>query len=337
MNQGPFQRAQRAFVKQILVLFVIILVSIPKVYGDDDDWIDGITYRYKSQATTIDIDYNRPFHNDEDDSLSIVGNSGGVTDLPEHLQGDPIESAAFPVTLEFKEKLMTSWSFRSAYLDWTFNEKYEDLLPNSSSGELINASETSDSLVQYLRQPAKTRKILTDNFFNSSDKEFTDANPNWALSADVKYSTIMIGYFIGVFYPAYNGTHRWFKLGLGIGVFAAQLQIDYNLCSAYILTSSKDADGRASDKKQARCADKKNIDRLNTNGVGSAQISSLTLWERKTNDSIWRLISFEQGTTNLNLDKNSEKGAFGLEKHDSYFVPSLRLQSLTVVSYTSLF
>ena len=337
MTKGPIQPTQRVFVKQSIVLFTFILALVPNVNADDDDWIDGITYRYKSQGTTIDINYNRPFHNDEDESLSIVGNSGGVTDLPEHLQGDPIESAAFPVTLEFKEKLMTSWSFRSAYLDWTFNENYENLIPNSSSAEIINASDTSDSLVQYLRQPAKTRKILTDNFFNSSDKEFTDANPNWALSADVKYSTIMIGYFVGVFYPAYNGTHRWFKLGLGIGVFAAQLQIDYNLCSAYILTSSKDDDGEVSDKKQARCADKKNIDRLNTNGVGYAQIGSITLWERKTNDSIWRLMGFEQGATNLSLDENSEKGAFGLENHDSYFVPSLKLQSLTVVSYTSLF
>ena len=48
-------------------------------------------------------------------------------------------------------------------------------------------------------------------------------------------------------------------------------------------------------------------------------------------------MGFEQGTTNLSLNENSEKGAFGLENHDSYFVPSLKLQSLTVVSYTSLF
>ena len=56
----------RSFVKNVLVLFAIILAIIPPVYADDD-WIDGITYRYKSQPTTIDINYNRPFHNDEDE------------------------------------------------------------------------------------------------------------------------------------------------------------------------------------------------------------------------------------------------------------------------------
>ena len=31
--------------KQLLVLFVIILTSIPEVYAEDDKWIDGIKFR----------------------------------------------------------------------------------------------------------------------------------------------------------------------------------------------------------------------------------------------------------------------------------------------------
>ena len=35
----------RNFVKQILVLFATVLILIPEVYADDDNWIDGITFR----------------------------------------------------------------------------------------------------------------------------------------------------------------------------------------------------------------------------------------------------------------------------------------------------
>ena len=31
----------RTFVKQILVLFATVLILIPEVYADDDNWIDG--------------------------------------------------------------------------------------------------------------------------------------------------------------------------------------------------------------------------------------------------------------------------------------------------------
>ncbi len=69
---------------------------------------------------------------------------------------------------------------------------------------------------------------MEDSFFNSKDKEFISANSNWTLSADLKYSTLIIGYAWGVFIPAYAGTHRWLKTAVGIGAFAAQMKIDYN-------------------------------------------------------------------------------------------------------------
>ena len=46
MIKGPLQPTQRAFVKQVLGLFAIILVLVPVVYAEDDKWIDGIMYRW---------------------------------------------------------------------------------------------------------------------------------------------------------------------------------------------------------------------------------------------------------------------------------------------------
>ena len=47
MTHSPFQPTQRAFVKHVLVLFVIILALIPVVKAEEKSWyeIDGIRFR----------------------------------------------------------------------------------------------------------------------------------------------------------------------------------------------------------------------------------------------------------------------------------------------------
>ena len=50
----------------------------------------------------------------------------------------------------------------------------------------------------YLRQLSSVRTALYNDFFNTSDKAFADANSNWALSADMTSSRIFGSLVIGV-------------------------------------------------------------------------------------------------------------------------------------------
>jgi len=136
----------------------------------------------------------------------------------------------------------------------------------------------------------------------------------------------MIGYSWGIFYPAYNDTHRWMKIGIGIGAFIAKMEIDYNLCSRYEIEVSEGS---------GECVGKHKIDQLETQVVGSALNVNITFWERKTKDSIWRIGSADLGYTTLSKDR--EKSAFSLEKHDKYLIPNIELSSSTIISYTSRF
>ena len=304
MTKGSIQPTQRAFVKQLIVLFTIILALVPKVYADDDDWIDGITIRYKQNFTSVVFKYKDP-NGDKEYTIMSTG---------------PKVQSAVPITIEFKESLITSWLFRSAYIDWAFNVEFDDLIPR---GESINVSDTH----KYIKPGVVRRSLLIDSFFNSSDKEFTDANSNWALSADVKFSTLMIGYMFGFFYPANNG-HRWFKLAYGVGIFANHIKAAYNLCSEYRIRYSS---------PQGECINKYNIDTLDANQVGYTYFASGYLWERKSKESIWRFFGLEFSVPSLNLDENSEKSAFGLKNHDTYFIPNLSIQYIDFFSYTYRF
>ena len=287
---------------------------ISEVFAEDDKWIDGITYRIKGTITNVDFFYK---------SKQFIGSSSGDIERPKHL-GKPLPS--FPIGIELKENLMNAWAFRQAYIDWTFNDVRNNLYPNAN----VSVVDVSQSK-KYLRHNETIRTELQNSFFNSSDKEFTNANPNWTLSADLKYSALMLGYYWGIFYPAYNGTHRWFKLGYGLGIFASKMKVDYNLCSRYEYTT-KTHEIR-NPYKTGECVGKHKIDQLEVQGVGPAILLTFTIWERKTKDSIWRFFNVETGKTNISEDQES---AFALKKHDTYFVPKLELMA-TTFSYTSRF
>ena len=55
MVYGLFQSTQRAFVKHVLVLFVIILTLIPVVKAEEKSWyeIDGIKFTWDSKWAHI--------------------------------------------------------------------------------------------------------------------------------------------------------------------------------------------------------------------------------------------------------------------------------------------
>ena len=168
--------------KQVFLLFTVILGLIPSVYADDE-WIDGITFRLGESSIDLDIDYNS-----EGTTYDMVGTIGG-DNRPRHLMGG---SATFPIVIEFKENLMNSWAYGQFFIDWTINSEKKDLYPNSererSDTETVRVSTTK----KYLRQSETVRTALQNSFFNSSEKDFTSANSNWALSADVNINALML-------------------------------------------------------------------------------------------------------------------------------------------------
>ena len=101
MVYGLFQPTQNDFVKQLLVLFVIILASIPKVYADDDDWIDGITFRLTINESKVDFRYRST---EGGKKRQVVGSSGGKYQ-PAHLSRT---TYGFPIAIELKENLSTN-------------------------------------------------------------------------------------------------------------------------------------------------------------------------------------------------------------------------------------
>jgi hypothetical protein len=93
------------------------------------------------------------------------------------------------------------------------------------------------------------------------------------------------------------------------------MKIDYNLCSIYELTTNYDDDGNADTYRSGKCVDKHEIDKLETEGVGAALIVNISFWERKIQDSIWRIGTADIGMTLLNFGIKEEKKAFRIGKH----------------------
>ena len=104
MTHSPFQPTQRAFVKHILVLFVIILTLIPVVKAEDDKWIDGIRFRHASIYNTIDF-----MLESDEEPLMRVEQPGY-----RHLKSQQ----SLPIAIVLPETLMNSWSFRGGVFEW---------------------------------------------------------------------------------------------------------------------------------------------------------------------------------------------------------------------------
>ena len=102
MTHSPFQPTQRAFVKQLLVLSMIILASIPKVYADDDDWIDGITFKLTINESKVEFRYRST---EGSKKRQVLGSSAGKYE-PTHLSRTTYD---FPIAIKLKENLMNSW------------------------------------------------------------------------------------------------------------------------------------------------------------------------------------------------------------------------------------
>jgi hypothetical protein len=299
--------------KHILVLLSIILALFPEVYAEDDKWVDGIRFRSgKDQhKTNFKIDAENY-------------NENGITEtnfLFSHIS--PKEM--LPVAIELPETLMNSWSYRGAVIAYSGFEEYKDLPPYGIEDEDLSEDKN-------FRQTPEVRGLLYNGFFDASDKVFADANPNWALSMDVKSNRIFFGYYWGVFIPAFE-YHRFFKFGLGPGIFYSDFSYKVNLCSEYRFTYIQDPEKRDTfNKGKGECVGKTQIDSAAGQVVGLSITANNVFWERYTKDSIWRI-----GNFSLSIQSKFHKSNVKLTNHDKNLQAAMDSTSIELVSYTYRF
>ena len=320
MVYGLFQPNQKNFVKHVLVLFAIILTLIPVVKAEDKSWyeIDGIRVRYAINRNTQLI-YMPWKIESQITPFGISPNIGLIA-------GKAEPKNLFPLALELPETLMTSWSFRGALFEFEFPTEVKDLDPGY--GHQSRTNPVNSDGIEYRRQTSSDRTSLYNEFFNTSDKAFADANSDWALSADVNSSRIFLGYIWGFFIPI-GDYHRFFKFGAGLGVYNINLSLKLNLCSQYTVYSSYP------DKPEGECVGKTEIDSYSGTKLGIASSAHTIIWEIMTKDSIWRFFKVSEGVA---LGSN-DKGYISVKLKNHSKSLALWMSSLTVeiVSYTYRF
>ena len=305
-----FDWLMRKAIKYLLASLLLFVLA-GAVHAEEGKWIDGIKFRYGplSNTTTFEL----PWVEDGNEGKSIIK----VNNYFSHLE-DPI---LFPIAITLPETLMASWSFRGALFEYQPLTVAKDLVP-------FGTSVTADTT--YLRQLSSLRTSLYNNFFSASDKSFADANSNWALSADVTSSRVFLGYYWGVFIPAFE-YHRFAKIGLGLGAFYGDLSYKLNLCSQYKITPNNTPLDAGSQKGHGgACVGKTEIDSSSYKGFGLTVNGSFTIWERVTKDSVWKIMTGAGATLLNDLELK-------FKNHSKNLGSKIEIGSLEFISYTYRF
>ena len=274
---------------------------VSEVYPKEDKWIDGISIRYGNTRNEIFIKLEEKENLQE----SIIYNE-------ERLSRQGLTQVS-PIAIALPETLMNSWSFRGAFFEFELEKNIKDLAPRPDDGN-INSETT------HWRQKSSYRTSLYNDFFNASDKAFADSNSKWALSADINSSHYFLGYHWGVFIPI-GKNHRLLKIGIGPTIYYMNMSIKLNLCSQYKITPNLDGQNN---NHSGECVGKTEIDSSSINKFGIVPNMYLTLWERITEDSIWKVLSISKsgfGDNDIKLKKHNDLtlGAFsGTELWISY-------------------
>jgi len=302
----------------LLSLCCLILTALP-IQAEEKSWyeIDGIRFRPVAFSENKIVTYMpwkiesriSPFFSEPTNTAAIAGN----------YQRKNIS----PLALELPETLMTSWSFRGGLLEFEFPSEVKDLFPGFAQTDLKNGD---------IKQSFEYRTSLYNDFFNASDKAFADANSNWALSADVTTSRIFLGYTWGVFIPM-GKNHRFFKFGVGLGVYYIDLSFKLNLCSQYTVQGYQP--GVQDNELTGECVGKTEIDSYSGKKLGIASSAGGTMWEIRTEDSIWRFGKASEGVALGSDDKGYIRAK--LKNHSKSLALWMSSATIEVVSYTYRF
>ena len=308
--------------KHLIILFAFVIFSVPivnsqelveenengQLYGEKSWYeIDGIKIR-------TGVIYNLTTFFWEDKYNPIIE----VNPVFSHME----EKYVSPIGITFHETLMGPMSYRGAVFEYQNETELKDLAPAGSEVRLTT---------KQFRQTKELRSSLYKDFFNASDKTFADANPNWALSADVTSSRVFLGYFWGVFIPAFE-YHRFMKVGLGASFYYTELSYKLNLCSQYKVTPNAYGSGR---EHEGKCVGKEEIDFAEANWFGISSFFTLTLWERVTKDSVWKIFNGSMARSDLDIGRT--QAILKLNNHDRNLNIEITSGTLEFVSYTYRF
>ena len=276
---------------------------------NDDIKIDGIgNISQKNNFVNSKMLFDYDIFNNE-----IFGN---------YQRGDEIKGY-FSITL--KEKLINSFMFRGANIDFIYNGLVLDLPPAKENSETI----TTHNNELILRQDANIRNNLINEFFNNNDKAFAYSNDYWSLSSDIQKNVILFGYSFGFFIPI-GSEHRFFINSYGLGFGFYSYNIILNLCEKYKLSElSKD---KLTDEVyyEGQCIGKTKIDEATLQGYYTTLFQSLTLWQWKSNDAIYQIGKIENS-------HGTGTGTSDLIKHESNISTNVIFDSIEFISYTYRF
>ena len=300
----------------LLSLCCLILTALP-IQAEEDKWIDGIRFRPVNDSK-LDMVVYMPWKIEDRNPLyfSNPPKTGAISSNMISTTYGFEKITLFPFALELPETLMTSWSFRGGQFDFEFPSEQDlriEVNEEAYDGRLKSSYKTS----------------LYNDFFNASDKAFADANSDWEMIiTDVTSSRIFLGYTWGFFIPI-GENHRWFKLGAGLGVYYIELSLKLNLCSQlrYHQVSYLET--------QRECVGKKEIDSYSGKKLGVASAVHTTIWERRTKDSIWRLLQVSESVALGSNDKGYLRAK--LKNHSKSLALWMSSAAIEFVSYTYRF
>jgi len=110
---------------------------------------------------------------------------------------------------------------------------------------------------------------------------------------------VYLGYYWGVFLPI-GKHHRFFKIALGAAMVYSEISVRLYLCSEYRISESEG-------KKYGDCVGKKEIDSATASGTAVHNVFYFNLWERYSENSIWKFIVFNPSASIEGKEKSNLK------------------------------
>ena len=300
--------------KHVIVLFTYILISGPVLHAENDQWIDGITIRIGQKLfyEKIGVGGKRLVDSEHDINKEEIS----LKDLKN------------PINIAFAETLMNSWSYRQMYFDYIPSKKLDDLPPSYPELDYDLKDASSKGLKSILiTQEIDAKIFIKEKLFAGKDiqLDFINNNTNWAISVDTERTAIYLGYLWGVFIKT-TETNRWLKTGIGIGTGYFKYKADLNLCSNYEVSIKEGTDVYHSGK----CNGKTKFGEISVDGPVTTFAGNFVIFERKTPDSIWKII-------NANLSETFTNAKYEIENYNPIFDIKLQVIDIDFVSYTYRF
>ncbi len=177
----------------------------------------------------------------------------------------------FPIIPVFRSRIRGKNYYTKIFFDYEFPSKSLNLGVDSGN----NRTQIENSFIQ-----------------GSTETTFIGANPNWVLTADVKATSIAIGYQWGVFYD-FSSNIRAFKVGAGFNTGFIDYKYKLYLCSSYVSNPEKISTFKIS---SGTCNDKTQIDEIDFTGIGFGIALNFTLLEFDYGSWLMSLFEFDAGS-----------------------------------------